>query len=60
LKRYRNEEGSSVRQLIKSFTTETQQSAGSLPWARPELRRLAAGAAENSGHAGNDGTTNLS
>jgi hypothetical protein len=29
-------------------------------WRKPELRRLLAGDAEASGHAGNDGTTNQS
>lgn len=29
-------------------------------WVKPEFRRLKAGAAEAAGHAGNDGTTNLS
>jgi hypothetical protein len=34
--------------------------APSRPWRKPEIRKLLAGAAESSGHSGNDGTTNLS
>ncbi|HEX4736917.1 MAG TPA: hypothetical protein VH331_05080 [Allosphingosinicella sp.] len=54
-----------MRQLIEASTVETHEPllhpvGASSPWIKPELRRLAAGAAESSGHAGNDATTSLS
>ena len=57
--RLQNEKGSGVRQSMSSESVDTHVEAR-LPWRKPEVRRLAAGAAEAAGHAGNDGTTNLS
>jgi hypothetical protein len=49
-----------VRQLFKSSITSTQEPTPFSPWIKPQLRKLAAGAAESAGHAGNDGVSALS
>lgn len=49
-----------MRKLRDSSAVEIEEASVPRAWSKPVLRKLDAGAAEAGGHAGNDGTTNLS